>query len=269
MKDKFIAILMIALAATACSGDNNDPDDGGKPSGPQILTSAQISFVTNLSGTGTLSCSKDVMSSLITANPGCALFFIDNVGDSFLPSVQSLSMTSSAKWNAFALNEMGANGARGGFFFFKQPTRFVKTHISDALYATGLSTTLSGKVTKTNGEGVIESEKDVNIDVAFYTSRIETEAQLNDFCANPGLMSAIKSENKAFMASGLVKSDLFGKLQTAVGSLDSAYKVSEAAKGDQYTLYFIANPKNWVLNRTDKHILASGCDEYRLDIGWK
>ena len=167
-------------------------------------------------------------------------------------------------WSFFAVGKQAGETFQGGYgIYYKNPSRTLKSHQSGiGAYMTGVPAPLTGVITRADG-----TKKVVDVDMKFYTARFETESQVNAFGSST--FTAVRNENKNFIAIGTVKNELFASLQNAVKTADSAYSVTEVAKGSAYTIYMIAGARYWGLNGVEKKSVASGIDSYEINLMWK
>ena len=272
MNSKFTMIFSAATALflTACSGGGNDGPDTPGPQVPQSKNEAVIPFITTMSDAPLTGSDEDynAISRYVGDRKASGLMFIDRADNAGLVNVQKLVTANRGIWSAFAVSKANPSAFEGGFFIFNAPTRFVRTHTEGDCNMTGVSVSLAGNIYKADASGNLVPTKDVKIPACVYTARFETEAQVNDFGKASGIFDAVKAENKNFLAVGLVKNDLFQKLQAAVAARDSQYKVVEVSKGASYTIYLMASEKNWGLNGVEKKTIAGNIESYEVSVKW-
>lgn len=253
-----------ALMTFSCSGSSNEPDKPGPK--PNSTTSAGIlPFITRLSD-GVLMTSEadfNAVDSYIGGLKDVGFIFLDRADGAGVSYVHKMTYKRNI-WSFFAVGKQAGETFQGGYgIYYKNPSRTLKSHQSGiGAYMTGVPAPLTGVITRADG-----TKKVVDVDMKFYTARFETESQVNAFGSST--FTAVRNENKNFIAIGTVKNDLFASLQNAVKTADSAYSVTEVAKGSAYTIYMIAGARYWGLNGVEKKSVASGIDSYEINLMWK
>lgn len=262
-------IASLAVLVVSCGKEGPDGPDG--PSGPTTKSEAIIPFVSRLSDATLFSSASDAdaVNTYVSSLSNPSIVYLDRVDNSGVARAQEIVLDNVKSWSAFAMTKVSGNNFQGGFtMYFGQPTRFVKTHNSGSAYVSGVAASLNGAIKQISEDGTVTSSRDVSFDVRYYTARFETEEQINAFGGASGLFEAIKAESRNFLALGTVKNDLFSKLEAAVDSQDSSYKVTEVAKGSGYTVFLLAGKRYWGLNEAVKKTVASGIDAYEVSIHW-
>ncbi len=267
----------IAAALVFFAGCSEKPEDEGKtPAGPSNRSVAEIQYVSRLADATLISSEADFdainnyMVNTLKGKEKASLTILDRMDGASVPKMMQLSVNT-FRWNTYALNNVtSASASEGSAIYFNEPSASVTSHkAGSGAWLCGFCPSVAGVFQKLDGEGNITSSNNVSSDVNFYTVRLSTEEQIAGFGGASGAMNTVKAQYKNMLVLGTVKTDLFGKLQSAVTAADAAYKATEIVRGTGYTLFMVSAERYWSYYDVEETQLAGGIKAYAVHVGWK
>ncbi|MCM1178145.1 MAG: hypothetical protein NC308_09835 [Clostridium sp.] len=274
---RYKIVALLAMAAGIMAGCTDKPE--GEDNNPQTPTSravAEIQFVSRLDEDSLINSDSDFntinnyMVKTLKGKENASLTVLDRTDGGTVSEMLEISVNT-YRWAAFALNNVVSSGSyEGSTIFFNEPSSSISSFAAgNGAYLCGCAPEVAGAFQKLDGDGNIISSNNVASTVNFYTVRLSTEEQISGFGGASGAMNTVKTQYRNMIVLGTVKNSLFDKLQSAVASVDSAYKAIEIVNGTDYTLFMVSADRYWNYYDVQETQLNGGIKAYAVHVGWK
>ncbi|MCM1503466.1 MAG: hypothetical protein NC115_12510 [Bacteroidales bacterium] len=276
MRRYYIYTVLVSAVGILGGCSEKPGNDDVPPQGPSSRSVAEIQYVSRLTD-GTLIASEadfssinDYMVNTLEGKEKASLTVLDRMDGVSVARMMQLSVNT-YRWTAYALNNVtSASASEGSAVYFNEPASSIMSYKSgDGAWLCGFTPSVAGAFQKLDAEGNVTSSNNVNSDVNFYTVRLSTEEQISGFGGVSGAMNTVKTSHRNMIVIGTVKNSLFSKLQSAVASVDSAYKAIEIVKGTDYTLFMVSADRYWNYYDVQETQLNGGIKAYAVHVGWK
>ncbi len=279
IKRYLTAALVLAVAVpalTGCNDDNTSAFDSISVK-PSERFNTKIYFVSRLSDKATASTDADysAISAYVakhTAANGAWLTVVDRADATLNGSDLSKSLKialDNKRWSALAFNKISKSTQfEGSMLLFNKYTTSVQGYpVTADCYVTGFAPKMLGKRTDTDDAGKV-TYADVSFNVNFRTVRFSSDAQIDAFGGEKGVMTQLKREKMNMLMVGTVKSSLFGKLKDTVHNTDESFVVSGVVTDGEYTLFVLAEKRFWAFNSVETETLSAGLNAYTINLMW-
>ncbi|MDR0510003.1 MAG: hypothetical protein LBH06_02785 [Rikenellaceae bacterium] len=166
-------------------------------------------------------------------------------------------------WTYLAFNRI-RNGStfEGSALFLRAPVT------GSTAYALGNDCFVAGPVLKMQGKK--NDGTSISFDIYFRTARFETQANVDAFGGDNGILFQMKRERMNFLMVGTVKNTLVDPLRTAIDSHDRSFKFSivEGTENRDYAIFVLAEEHFWRYVGATSTSLGGGLDAYEISLNW-